>query len=179
MYRRRPFPGSPVTEQSVLFSLSSAERCESSANGGRSQARQSPSNPCLPLRPTRSPDSTDPEGEDSKGWPTDSSGWKSPIALQSSVQRFFKIMVFRTSSSQFVPRTLPTPLSTGGPPWIWLPPHYATPLGWITLVLQGPGHLTAATPELRAFKPKGTLGISPVSFSRLPKSVHHVATYMQ
>ena len=52
----------------------------------------------------------------------------------------------------------------------WSPPPSAThSYEWTTPVLRGPGHLTVATQELRVRKPKGTLVISPVSFSRLPE----------
>ena len=54
-------------------------------------------------------------------------------------------------------------------PLLWLPPPSATPKEWTTTVLRGHGHLTAATTDLRARKPKGTTENSPVSFSRVPE----------
>ena len=65
-------------------------------------------------------------------------------------------------------RTLPTPSDNNNFPLFWLSPPSATPKEWTAPVLRGPGHLTVATPELRARKPKGTPENSPVSFSRLP-----------
>ena len=79
-------------------------------------------------------------------------------------------MVFRVSSLLATKhRTLSTPLNTDTTTSHWLPPPSATPIEWTTPNLRGPGHLTAATPELRARKPKGTPENSPVSFSRLPE----------
>ena len=64
---------------------------------------------------------------------------------------------------------MPTPSNITLFHHLWLTPTPATPHEWTTPVLRGPGRLAAATPELRARKPKGTPENSPVSFSRLPE----------
>ena len=82
-------------------------------------------------------------------------------------------MVFRAPSLLATDhRNFPTPLNTDTISSHWLPPPSSTPIEWTTPVLRGPGHLTAATTELRARKPKVTPENSPVSFSRL----HEVGT---
>ena len=122
-----------------------------------------------PLPHHGAPDPADSEVEDGQGWPTDSPSRKSPRALHPHVKRFFERTIFRVSPLLAIEhRTLLTPLNTDTFPSPWSPLPSATPTEWTTPVLRGPGNLTAATPEPRARKPKGTPENSPVSFSRLP-----------